>query len=384
MARFFPARRLHQMLTVLTVVMVCLLVVLFRLSKPEILLNPESGAQLLAALKAVDLPSERALPSAWLARAVVYASEGDWSRAWPHLARLAGLAGGSLGVLLILLRAFYWRGFGRAQESSATGTEEAGAAPFLARLLAAAAPAGRTTRAILRRDILLFFRDPTQWGQLFILSALVVIYLYNVKQMPSGTAVFRVAVAYWNMATLGLIVGAVAGRFAFTAVGSEGLAYFQSRTLPLRVPGYLWAKFLFTAIPLSAMATAVLYGSNRFLGVRGEALLYSVFLGLSASLALCALALALGSAAPRFNARNPAMAVMSAPGLLYMFLSTLYVGAVLVLSAKPVYRYYAGLLGAGESPGYGPAALQVGLLSLLVIASGAGFATRRLRSLEPG
>jgi hypothetical protein len=42
LARFFPARRLHQMLTVLTLVMICLLVVLFRLARPEALLNPES------------------------------------------------------------------------------------------------------------------------------------------------------------------------------------------------------------------------------------------------------------------------------------------------------------------------------------------------------
>jgi ABC-2 type transport system permease protein len=385
MARFFPARRLHQVLTVLTVVMVCLLVVLFRLSNPEILLNPDSGTQLLAALRAVDLPSERALPSAWLAKAVVQASEGRWGLAVPNLLRLAVLAAASLGALGLLLRRFYWRGFGRAQEmGGGTGEEGAGAIPFLSAAVTVMAPAGRRSRAILRRDVLLFLRDPTQWGQLFILSALVVIYLYNVKQMPSGTAVFRVAVSFWNLATLGLIVGAVAGRFAFSAVGSEGQAYFMSRTLPIPVPSYLWAKFLFTAVPLSAMAVVVLYGSNRFLGVAGEALVYSVFLGLCASVSLSVMALALGCAAPMFNARNPAMAVMSAPGLVYMFLSTLYVGAMIALSAGPVYRYYATLLVEGSAPGYGAAALHVGALSALVVLAGSIFAVRRLRGLEPG
>lgn len=385
MARFFPARRLHQILTVFTVVMICLLVVLFRLSKPEILLNPDSGPQLLAALKAVDLPSERALPSAWLAKSVVQASEGRWNRALPPLIQLAVLATASFLLLLALMRLFYWRGYGRSQElGGGGGRAVARAAALLASGLTAFAPAGGRSRAVLRRDILLFFRDPTQWGQLFILSALVVIYLYNVKQMPSGTAVFRVAVAFWNLATLGLIVGAVAGRFAFSAVGCEGLAYFQSRTLPVAVPSYLWAKFLFTAIPLSAMAAAVLYGSNRFLEVRGDALAYSVFLGLISSVSLCVMALALGCASPRFNARNPAMAVMSAPGLLYMFLSTLYVGAVIVLSAKPVYRYYTGLISGGAEVGYGTAVLQVGAMSVALILIGAAFAVHRLRNLEPG
>ena len=42
LARVFPARRLHQVLTVLSVVMLCMLVVLFRMARPEALLNPES------------------------------------------------------------------------------------------------------------------------------------------------------------------------------------------------------------------------------------------------------------------------------------------------------------------------------------------------------
>ena len=149
----------------------------------------------------------------------------------------------------------------------------------------------------------------------------MVIYLFNVRYMPEGVAVFKVAVSFWNLATLGLIVSSVAGRFAFTAVGSEGKAYFASRVLPLEVWPYLWAKYLFTAVPLSALSALTLYGSNRFLGVEGKALAYSVFLAVASALALSALALCMGSAQPIFDARNPAKAVMSAWGLGYMFLS---------------------------------------------------------------
>jgi ABC-2 type transport system permease protein len=236
----------------------------------------------------------------------------------------------------------------------------------------------------LRRDTLLFARDPTQWGQLFILAALVIIYLANIRYMPTEIAPFRIAVAYWNLATLGLIVASVAGRFAFTAVGAEGAAFFASRALPFGAGPYVWAKFLFTAVPLTLLAGGTLFFSNRFLGVEGAALFYMLFVAVCSSLALSALALAAGCVAPVFDSRNPAKAVMSPWGLVYMVVAMGYVASLLATSARPVYRYYTSLLSGGPPPDYLRPALIVGLGSLAVLLLSLAFAWERLRRLEPG
>jgi hypothetical protein len=76
MARFFPARRLHQVLTVMSVVMLCMLVVLFRVARPEALLNPLSSTQILDVLRSIQLPRESLLPSTWLAEVVVRSEIG--------------------------------------------------------------------------------------------------------------------------------------------------------------------------------------------------------------------------------------------------------------------------------------------------------------------
>jgi ABC-2 type transport system permease protein len=384
LARFFPARRLHQVLTVLSVVMLCMLVVLFRVARPEALLNPESSSQVLEVLRSIRMPKESLLPSTWVAEVVVRTAEGEWDRVGPALGELGVLSGLCLVLAAACLRTFHWKGYCRAQEQQTLrpGAARARLGKVLLDLLVAPAPAGRAARAILRRDALLFFRDPTQWGQLIILAALVVIYLFNVRYMPSGVAVFKVAVSFWNLATLGLIVSSVAGRFAFTAVGAEGKAYFASRALPIDVWSYLWAKYLFTAVPLSALSALTLYGSNRFLGVEGHALAYSVFLAVCAAMALSALALCLGSAQPIFDARNPAKGVMSAWGLGYMFLSLSYVCVMLVLSARPVYQYYQHLLAKGPDAAYGGPALNVGGLSALVVLVSLLTTSWRLKALE--
>ncbi len=386
LARFFPARRLHQILTVLTLVMVCLLVVLLRLSRPEALLNPRSSSKTVAVLRSIQLPSEAMLPSTWLARAVVRGGEeGPAAMAGP-LSKLGGLAAGSLLLLGLGLRLWHTRGYGRAQErpDAAPGARRGLVLPALAGAVAALSPAGPRGRALLRRDALLFARDPTQWGQLFILAALVVIYLANVRYMPLEIAPFRIAVGYWNLATLGLIVASVAGRFAFTAVGSEGYAYFASRALPLPAGVYVWAKFLFTAVPLTVLASFTLFWSNRFLGVEGAALAYALFLSVCTALSLSALALAMGCVSPVMDAKNPAKAIMSAWGLLYMIVAMAYVGATLVASARPVFRYYTHLLGTGPEPDYLRPAFAVGAGSLLVTLLSLAFAWRRVRAMEVG
>ncbi len=385
LARFFPAKRLHQLLTVMTLVMVCLLVILLRLSRPEALLNPRSSQKSVEVLKSIELPREASLPSTWLARAVVAGSENGAATMSLPLGRLALLLAASLLPLFILLRLWHSKGYGRAQERQdmAAGGGRRRLLPAFASAMCAFTPAGRNSRAILKRDILLFARDPTQWGQLFILAALVVIYLANVRYMPSEIAPFRIAVSFWNLATLGLIVASVAGRFAFTAVGSEGQAYFASRSLPVSAFSYLWAKYLFTAVPLTSLSVLTLFLSNRFLGVEGEALGFALFVSLCAPLALSGLALACGSIAPVFDSKNPAKAVMSAWGLIYMALSMGYVAALIIAEARPVYGYYTNLLSGGAPPQYLLAVLAIGTGSAALLAASLLIAWWRLRTLEP-
>ncbi len=72
-----------------------------------------------------------------------------------------------------------------------------------------------------------------------------------------------------------------------------------------------------------------------FLGIQGTILWYTIFLGVSSSLALSVLALTMGCMRPIFDSKNLSKTVMSAWGLGFMFLSLVYVGWVLAVSAKP-------------------------------------------------
>ena len=65
------------------------------------------------------------------------------------------------------------------------------------------------------KDIKTFLRDSTQWSQLFLLIALIVVYLYNFKVLPLDrsplpTATLKTVVSFANLALAGFVLSAVA------------------------------------------------------------------------------------------------------------------------------------------------------------------------------
>ena len=63
----FPARRTRDILVLLSVVMVAVLYMLFRMLQPERLVNPEAFASFVQFLAAMQTPSSPFLPSTWVA-----------------------------------------------------------------------------------------------------------------------------------------------------------------------------------------------------------------------------------------------------------------------------------------------------------------------------
>jgi ABC-2 type transport system permease protein len=369
LSRFFPAKRLHQFFTVLGISLLTFLILLFRLARPEALMNPKNTVEMEELLASIALPQESALPSTWLARSIVVAGEGDYSRFFIYLGKLGALALISLAVLALLSSRFHSKGYVRSEEKKTVLTDPGKAArsSFLLKLLRLV-PIGKDARAVIYRDLLVFFRSPTEWGQIFILGALVVIYIFNIKYLPKEIAPFRVAVTLLNFATLCFVVASVAARFAFTSVGWEGKAFFTSKSLPISPKGYMFAKFLFTAAPLSLFSTATFYFAGRLIELSGMPLLFFLTASIISPLFLTSLAIYMGSKSPLFDERNPAKMLVTINGFVYMFFALIYVAVLVILSAKPVYYHYMYVIaGAGSNDMWFTALSKIMMINLPVL-----------------
>ena len=110
-------------------------------------------------------------------------------------------------------------------------------------------------RQLLIKDLKIFLRDVSQWSQLLLLLALVLLYLYNfrvldLERIPYMSGFVKNMYALVNLAMAGFVMATVAVRFVFPAVSAEGAAFWIIRTSPISMHDFLWSKFWTGLVPV--------------------------------------------------------------------------------------------------------------------------------------
>jgi ABC-2 type transport system permease protein len=346
--RFFPASRTQALLTSLSLVFITGLVIVFRLMRPERLLSPSPDLDLAGLLASLTAPARGEFPSGWIAQAQMALLEGTAGDFFQGAIPLAALAVVCLALLLAAATRFYPESYNRSRSApKARGADPRRLRERLARLWLK--PFNRSRHFLLHKDLKLFVRDNIQWTQLFLLAALVAIYLFNLRVIPLPVPAVQRLVSFLNLALTGFILAAVALRFAYPAVSQEGKSYWILRSAPMDPRAYLRAKLTLFLPPLLLLALLLVWASNLLLAVDRTFMLFSLVTVAAMTVALTCLGLGLGAALPNFQHENPAQIAFSGGGLLYMILSLLYIGGVLVLEARPVFLFATGL---AHQPGY--------------------------------
>jgi ABC-2 type transport system permease protein len=372
MMAVFPAKRVREMLVILGALFVVLLVFLIRVQQPERLLNPRSIYDITEFFAAFRTPSSPLLPSAWATSLLVAGRRGEPLPFMPA-ALLWSTAAAFVVIGCWVSRAIYRQGYSRAQESRPARFS---ALPGFDRgLEALVRPLGIRFRSLLLKDLRTFVRDTTQWSQLLLLLALVLVYLYNFSVLPSNftfaTFYLQNIFSFLNLGLAGFVLSAVAVRFVFTSISAEGRAVWILRSSPLSTHELLWSKFWVALPPLLALSLVLTLVSNHFLGATRFMTALSSISILGVAAGIVGLGVGMGAAFPRFKHENVTQIAGSSGGLLYMIASTSFVAAVLALEAVPVYLY---LRSEYESRPMTDAALGVaaaclaGVLALNVLA----------------
>lgn len=335
LVRWFPVQRVHQIVATIAILVLTAAVIAFRMSRPERFFADVNTDDVSRVLRAIDLPAMEVYPGTALATLMVDLAEGrsalpvPWQIAIPTAVLLV--------VFIAVARASYFPAFVRARESMApTALASGQVTRLLDALLARATP---HTRALVAKEVRILVRDVAQWSQVFLMGALLFIYLYNIRMLPLTGDTRAAVVAYANIAMAGFVVSAICLRFAYPSVSSEGKAFWLIRTAPISHTRLLWVKVGVFATPLVLLSVALTVVANTMLGA--SPLIWSATLGASViiSFTLVSLAVGMGALAPDFNAENPLQVGLSLGGFAYMAISLGYVGFVMFLMARPIVRY---------------------------------------------
>jgi ABC-2 type transport system permease protein len=378
-----PATRIRSIFVFLGLGVLIVLYITFRMLRPERLVNPEAFASAMLYLQSLSTPSSPFLPSTWTVDSLKAALAGQMGTAVMHAAISWSAAGVVILMLSEMASIFYFRGFSKSQAASVRlfqGSSSRGA--WLAGLLP------RSIRAFVVKEIKTFWRDQTQWTQIFLIGALIVIYVYNfsvlpLDQAPIKTVYLQNLFSFLNMALAAFVLTAVAARFTFPSVSAEGAAFWIVRSAPISINAFLWIKFFIYLVPLMVLSQVLIVSTNLMLQVTPFMMALSVATIACLTPGVVAMGIGLGAAYPDFGSENPTQAVTSFGGLLFMILSAAYIAVVCILEAGPVYRIFMAQLRQRPLDNWTVAWTLVSfaivlLLSVLAVLGPMRFGARRL------
>ena len=395
LVNLFPARKARDLLSLVALVFIIGVVMLARVVRPERFTRPEEFGTWAEYLVEVSSPTLPWLPSYWAARVLgevlgLYGSAADWGAVSWYGGALLVAAAIAITLAALVFREGFRSGYSRAQEArEPRWTRQAwwrDASEWVGR------PFPRRVRAIIVKDVATFFRDPGQWSQLFLLLAVIAIYLYNFKVLPldaaGGTGYFmRNLLAFLNVGLVGLVVAALAARFVLPGISLEGGTLWMLRSSPLTPRELLWAKFWGGFVPLVVVAETLVVVSNRMLHSTALLNVLSIASVLCLSAAIVGLAVGLGAVHPRFDAADGTEVAAGYAGILFMMLSAVLVLFSVTILAWPVYhsfraRWLGWSPGAGEWGGVVGGLAAVAGLSMIALLTAMRRGRRSLETID--
>ncbi len=344
LVHIFPAQRTRDVILLLSILMVVGLYLLFRFLRPEKLVDPDTALSLMHYMSALKTPDSPYLPSHWITEVLWGRLTGGAKAGEGFYLAVTWSTALALVVINIWTAGFiYADGFSKAQEAKKRLMGGKRILDFLIRVVTK--PFKPDLAVVMAKDIRVFFRDNTQWSQLLLLFALVVVYVYNFKVLPLEKSPLPLdflqnGLAFLNMGLAGFVLAAVGVRFVFTAVSAEGAAFWILRSSPMKLKRYLWGKYVFFLVPMLFLGMVLIVVTNDFLQVTRFMMLLSSGTMFLMVFGIVSLGIGFGAMYPRFDHENIGQVATGFGGLLYMMVSALFIGAVVVLEAGPVYLLF--------------------------------------------
>jgi ABC-2 type transport system permease protein len=377
----FPARRARDILVIMAILFFVVFYILFRVLQPEKLVDPDAFPSLVQYLTAMRAPISPLLPSFWASETLSPLLRGIKGETFFYLLMLWSTAAAGMVINEWVCGKIYYSGWSRSREGKKAAISRSRLADAFFRIVSL--PFRGKMRALVVKDLKLFFRDTSQWSQLFLLVALMVVYIYSFKLLPLDRAAMpsfflQNLISFLNLGMVGFVVSAVAVRFVFPAVSLEGEAFWIIRSSPLSLREFLWAKFWSSLVPLLVLAEILIVLSNTLLKVTPFMMALGVVTVFMMTFGITALGVGLGASFPKFRHENAAQIPTGFGGIVYMLMTMLFIGAVILLEAWPVYRIFASQVLGGYIPAYGWTWIIASFILVIVLNAAAVIAPMRI------
>ncbi len=361
----FPTDKAYQFLSFMGLFFLAGMIIFFRFLSPEKFFDKKvSDEAIIAFVESLKMPEFGFHPSSWMTIGVSSWTEQQTGTALWQLGYLYATAVVLGGVFWWISRKIYfasWRSYQEVKsapkdKAQKRGTHKPGWLSVM--------PFSSGQKGLFMKDLIVFSRDPSYWSQLFILAALVVVYIFNIVNLPLENIVLKNIVSVLNVGLIGFVLAALASRFVFSTTSLEGKKMWAVYTSPLKMENFLLGKFIMYFPPLLLIGEFLVIVSNILLQVDAYVMRVSIIGVVFITIGVVGMAVGMGAMYPKFDYENISEISSGTGGILFIISCLIYVGVVLVLGARPMYVHFKQMYVGGVS-GWEP----IGFYALIIALS---------------
>jgi ABC-2 type transport system permease protein len=338
----FHIRRIKRFLLSAGVMIVVILITLIRIFKPERFANPEFFATLKLFLIELKTPSFPLLPNRWLSESIFNYLNKDFKDLIIYVPLLLLTSHMSALALISIYKRFYYRGWSLLQGGDTVSGKRRHhinlpssifRLPFmdLQRL------------SLLKKDFLYQIKDIRNIHQHLILITLTIVYLISIASVPLNWVEYAVKlkyiVSFFNLGLILIIIASLSSKLVYPAILSEGRALWTIKTSPLMPGRYIWTKFFFLLLPVTAIGLSLIIFSSFFIQVNSTLLGIEVLTTLLLCISLVSMAINFAISDLKGMIKGEEEEFKTG-NTIYMIVSVILIIFTLAVEVLPVYLYF--------------------------------------------
>ena len=251
LVNLFPAKRTKDIILYLSICFGVFIYLIFRLMRPEDLVNPDKYGHFVDYLSSLATPAAPYIPAAWASNLLsYYLMDQEIDLLVAALLIITPITLFLLGEWA--MERWFLSGFTKSQESFG------GYRKFFSKVKYRRS----SLQWIFLKESKLFLRDSAEWSQLFMIGALVIVYLYNFKVLPVERSLFEEEyvtnlISFLNIGLTGFVIASLAARFVCTLrLVQKEVLFTLSCHHPFQLPNICCTSIFFMLCPLPGLPSS--------------------------------------------------------------------------------------------------------------------------------
>ena len=291
----------------------------------------------------LEHPAIKLLPNHWVADALYWISSGKFIAAGWYLYLLIIVATLLLIFALFLAKNWFyksWLVFLDLSNTLSNKKKSKVKTLFSFENKSSLAP---TREALLKRELLLFFRDPTQWTHFLVMAFLIAIFILSISSVNvmifNAYNIYLKTVVYLIIYLFNIfLIASMSLRFIFPLVSLEGETIWKIRSAPID-----YKKLMFTRLFVYFLVIFMIGQILNFVSNFQFSFLFALISQMNtafATITLVTLNFGMGSAYVNYKEKSP-IRVASSQGASLTFLFTIiYLVFLIIILFAPLSNYF--------------------------------------------